>query len=223
MLLDVTVLARMWVYFFLTLWMKENVFVLLCFPFLWDCEMWSDTLQSTFRNTDHPLLVQSVLISIAGFMYFFHFFFSSGNTPIAVWGTHLDLIQNPQIRAKHGGKEHVNVSMAAELGITGGYMSEVVIGSGYQLWRLKSPIASRKEGMTCFQKDHPILSPWRSTGPKRDQREASQKVVSSVGSGISVLSLGPCTTYIIYQPCPCISRPKFRLLAERAGIRRDCG
>uniref|UniRef100_A0A8C5THE9 Sema domain-containing protein n=1 Tax=Malurus cyaneus samueli TaxID=2593467 RepID=A0A8C5THE9_9PASS len=31
-----------------------------------------------------------------------------GNTPIAVWGTHLDLIQNPQIRAKHGGKEHVN-------------------------------------------------------------------------------------------------------------------
>nr|XP_025038993.1 plexin-A4 [Pelodiscus sinensis] len=33
----------------------------------------------------------------------------SGNTPIAVWGTHLDLIQNPQIRAKHGGKEHVNV------------------------------------------------------------------------------------------------------------------
>lgn len=34
----------------------------------------------------------------------------SGNTPIAVWGTHLDLIQNPQIRAKHGGKEHINVS-----------------------------------------------------------------------------------------------------------------
>uniref|UniRef100_A0A8C3HXG1 Plexin A4 n=1 Tax=Chrysemys picta bellii TaxID=8478 RepID=A0A8C3HXG1_CHRPI len=33
----------------------------------------------------------------------------SGNTPIAVWGTHLDLIQNPQIRAKHGGKEHVNI------------------------------------------------------------------------------------------------------------------
>uniref|UniRef100_A0A5F9DDX2 Plexin A4 n=1 Tax=Oryctolagus cuniculus TaxID=9986 RepID=A0A5F9DDX2_RABIT len=33
----------------------------------------------------------------------------SGNTPIAVWGTHLDLIQNPQIRAKHGGKEHINV------------------------------------------------------------------------------------------------------------------
>ncbi|NWH38911.1 PLXA4 protein, partial [Chloropsis hardwickii] len=32
----------------------------------------------------------------------------SGNTPIVVWGTHLDLIQNPQIRAKHGGKEHVN-------------------------------------------------------------------------------------------------------------------
>ncbi|KAM6306975.1 LOW QUALITY PROTEIN: plexin-A4-like [Podargus strigoides] len=31
-----------------------------------------------------------------------------GNTPIAVWGTHLDLIQNPQIRARHGGKEHVN-------------------------------------------------------------------------------------------------------------------
>lgn len=49
-------------------------------------------------------------------MLFFHFFFSSGNTPIAVWGTHLDLIQNPQIRAKHGGKEHVNVSMPAELG-----------------------------------------------------------------------------------------------------------
>lgn len=35
----------------------------------------------------------------------------SGNTPIAVWGTHLDLIQNPQIRAKHGGKEHINVSL----------------------------------------------------------------------------------------------------------------
>ena len=34
----------------------------------------------------------------------------SGNTPNAVWGTHLDLIQNPQIRAKHGGKEHINVS-----------------------------------------------------------------------------------------------------------------
>ncbi|XP_074125662.1 plexin-A4 [Sminthopsis crassicaudata] len=33
----------------------------------------------------------------------------SGNTPIIVWGTHLDLIQNPQIRAKHGGKEHINV------------------------------------------------------------------------------------------------------------------
>ncbi|KYO38809.1 hypothetical protein Y1Q_0023480 [Alligator mississippiensis] len=33
----------------------------------------------------------------------------SGNTPIVVWGTHLDLIQNPQIRAKHGGKEHVNI------------------------------------------------------------------------------------------------------------------
>nr|XP_036875317.1 plexin-A4 [Manis javanica] len=33
----------------------------------------------------------------------------SGNTPIAVWGTHLDLIQNPQIRAKHGGKEHINL------------------------------------------------------------------------------------------------------------------
>lgn len=38
------------------------------------------------------------------------FFPASGNTPIAVWGTHLDLIQNPQIRAKHGGKEHINVS-----------------------------------------------------------------------------------------------------------------
>lgn len=34
----------------------------------------------------------------------------SGNTPIAVWGTNLNLIQNPQIRAKHGGKEHINVS-----------------------------------------------------------------------------------------------------------------
>ncbi|KAB0399439.1 hypothetical protein E2I00_006224 [Balaenoptera physalus] len=33
---------------------------------------------------------------------------TSGNTPIAVRGTHLDLIQNPQIRAKHGGKEHIN-------------------------------------------------------------------------------------------------------------------
>uniref|UniRef100_A0A8B9C2F6 Plexin A4 n=1 Tax=Anser brachyrhynchus TaxID=132585 RepID=A0A8B9C2F6_9AVES len=44
----------------------------------------------------------------------------SGNTPIAVWGTHLDLIQNPQIRAKHGGKEHVNVSIAAGLGTAGG-------------------------------------------------------------------------------------------------------
>lgn len=38
------------------------------------------------------------------------FFPLSGNTPIAVWGTNLDLIQNPQIRAKHGGKEHINVS-----------------------------------------------------------------------------------------------------------------
>lgn len=53
-------------------------------------------------------------------MLFFHFVFSSGNTPIAVWGTHLDLIQNPQIRAKHGGKEHVNVSIAAGLGTAGG-------------------------------------------------------------------------------------------------------
>uniref|UniRef100_A0A480TCF5 Plexin-A4 isoform X1 n=1 Tax=Sus scrofa TaxID=9823 RepID=A0A480TCF5_PIG len=33
----------------------------------------------------------------------------SGNTPIAVWGTHLDLIQNPQVRAKHAGKEHINL------------------------------------------------------------------------------------------------------------------
>uniref|UniRef100_A0A8D0G9A4 Plexin-A4 n=1 Tax=Sphenodon punctatus TaxID=8508 RepID=A0A8D0G9A4_SPHPU len=33
----------------------------------------------------------------------------SGNTPISVWGTHLDLIQNPQIRAKHSGKDHINV------------------------------------------------------------------------------------------------------------------
>jgi hypothetical protein len=41
----------------------------------------------------------------------FSFFLVSGNTPIAVWGTHLDLIQNPQIRAKHGGKEHINVSL----------------------------------------------------------------------------------------------------------------
>lgn len=41
------------------------------------------------------------------------FFLGSGNTPIAVWGTHLDLIQNPQIRAKHGGKEHINVSPLA--------------------------------------------------------------------------------------------------------------
>uniref|UniRef100_A0A8D1L6U2 Plexin A4 n=1 Tax=Sus scrofa TaxID=9823 RepID=A0A8D1L6U2_PIG len=35
--------------------------------------------------------------------------FHSGNTPIAVWGTHLDLIQNPQVRAKHAGKEHINL------------------------------------------------------------------------------------------------------------------
>ncbi|XP_060101991.1 plexin-A4 [Heteronotia binoei] len=33
----------------------------------------------------------------------------SGNTPITVWGTNLDLIQNPQIRAKYGAKEHINV------------------------------------------------------------------------------------------------------------------
>uniref|UniRef100_G1KNN3 Plexin A4 n=1 Tax=Anolis carolinensis TaxID=28377 RepID=G1KNN3_ANOCA len=33
----------------------------------------------------------------------------SGNTPITVWGTNLDLIQNPQIRSKYGGKEHINV------------------------------------------------------------------------------------------------------------------
>ncbi|XP_045144860.1 plexin-A4 [Echinops telfairi] len=33
----------------------------------------------------------------------------SGNTPISVWGTNLNLIQNPQIRAKHGGKEHTNI------------------------------------------------------------------------------------------------------------------
>ncbi|KAM6436242.1 plexin-A4 isoform 2-T3 [Liasis olivaceus] len=33
----------------------------------------------------------------------------SGNTPVTVWGTNLDLIQNPQIRAKYGGKEHINV------------------------------------------------------------------------------------------------------------------
>ncbi|XP_025031247.1 plexin-A4-like, partial [Python bivittatus] len=32
----------------------------------------------------------------------------SGNTPVTVWGTNLDLIQNPQIRAKYGGKEHIN-------------------------------------------------------------------------------------------------------------------
>ncbi|XP_066489918.1 plexin-A4 isoform X1 [Tiliqua scincoides] len=33
----------------------------------------------------------------------------SGNTPITIWGTNLNLIQNPQIRAKYGGKEHINV------------------------------------------------------------------------------------------------------------------
>ncbi|XP_069485730.1 plexin-A4 isoform X3 [Ambystoma mexicanum] len=33
----------------------------------------------------------------------------SGNTSIAVWGTHLDIIQNPQIRAKYNGREHVNM------------------------------------------------------------------------------------------------------------------
>ncbi|CAH2275493.1 plexin-A4 isoform X1 [Pelobates cultripes] len=32
----------------------------------------------------------------------------SGNTPISVWGTNLDIIRNPRIRAKLGGKEHIN-------------------------------------------------------------------------------------------------------------------
>lgn len=45
-------------------------------------------------------------------------FLGSGNTPITVWGTHLNLIQNPQIRAKHGGKEHINVSLWLA-GVTG--------------------------------------------------------------------------------------------------------
>lgn len=52
-------------------------------------------------TTTSPMRVVHTLLS---------FFLGSGNTPIAVWGTHLDLIQNPQIRAKHGGKEHINVS-----------------------------------------------------------------------------------------------------------------
>ncbi|XP_029471016.1 plexin-A4 isoform X1 [Rhinatrema bivittatum] len=33
----------------------------------------------------------------------------SGNTPISVWGTHLDIIQNPWIRAKHNGVENINI------------------------------------------------------------------------------------------------------------------
>lgn len=52
-----------------------------------------------------PMLAIHILLS---------FSLGSGNTPIAVWGTHLDLIQNPQIRAKHGGKEHINVSPLAD-------------------------------------------------------------------------------------------------------------
>ncbi|XP_077324844.1 plexin-A4 [Lithobates pipiens] len=32
----------------------------------------------------------------------------SGNTPISVWGTNLDIIRNPRIRAKLNGKEHIN-------------------------------------------------------------------------------------------------------------------
>ncbi|KAM9312690.1 plexin-A4 [Gastrophryne carolinensis] len=32
----------------------------------------------------------------------------SGNTPISVWGTNLDIIRNPQIRAMFNGKEHIN-------------------------------------------------------------------------------------------------------------------
>nr|XP_033814619.1 plexin-A4 [Geotrypetes seraphini]XP_033814620.1 plexin-A4 [Geotrypetes seraphini] len=33
----------------------------------------------------------------------------SGNTPISVWGSQLDIIQNPWIRSKHNGVENVNI------------------------------------------------------------------------------------------------------------------
>lgn len=36
--------------------------------------------------------------------------YKSGNTPVTVTGTNLDIIQNPQIRAKYNTQETTNVS-----------------------------------------------------------------------------------------------------------------
>lgn len=46
-----------------------------------------------------------------------------------MWGTHLDLIQNPQIRAKHGGKEHINVRPGLE-GSDGAALEGVGLSGG---------------------------------------------------------------------------------------------
>lgn len=180
MLLDVAVLAGMWFYFFLLLRMNEKLFALFCFSF---------PSYGTVR-CDQTLFNQRLGIQIthcwcnlsryllAGFMHCFHFFFSSGNTPIAVWGTHLDLIQNPQIRAKHGGKEHINVSMAAELGIShrrghvqGGDRGWLTALEAYIIYH----VHKRGCGFLFERLPHPLSV--RSTGPKREQREVSWRVI----------------------------------------------
>lgn len=89
-----------------SLWASEGLFILVskdttCFLILIVIAHFDDHFVMAIAS---PMAVVQTLFS---------FFLGSGNTPIAVWGTHLDLIQNPQIRAKHGGKEHINVSPLA--------------------------------------------------------------------------------------------------------------
>lgn len=46
-----------------------------------------------------------------------HLWFHSGNTPVTVTGTNLDIIQNPLIRAKYKNMETVNVSASVFLAL----------------------------------------------------------------------------------------------------------
>lgn len=154
-------------------------------------------------------------------MLFFRSISSSGNTPIAVWGTHLDLIQNPQIRAKHGGKEHVNVSIAAGLG-TAWEMSRVVAEAAEQLWRLKSAVASRKKGLASFKLTPSSLQ--RSTGPRREQREESFSSWSLL-SLILLLARGYLSSLLSYVHLMLFIIHAYSYTDPNsgcAGSRRDC-
>lgn len=79
--------------------------------------------------------------------FLFSFFPStSGNTPITIWGTNLNLIQNPQIRAKYGGKEHINVSMRVRQTV--------------QIWRTPGAVDLLKT-VSCYRA---VLSPMKLNG-----------------------------------------------------------